>query len=56
MKINCDLSHTFLEVDTALYQPQLDEIHQRLHNGQTPNTKWVTYPEDIITGIGPVHY
>ena len=47
MKINCDLSHTFLEVDTALYQPQLDEIHQRLHDGQTPNTKWVTYPEDI---------
>ena len=47
MKINCDLSHTFLEADLGAYQPQLDEIHQRLHQGQTPNTSWVTYPEDI---------
>lgn len=47
MKINCDLTHIFMEMDTASYQQQIDQIHQKLHCGTTPNTNWVTYPSDI---------
>ena len=47
MKIHCDLSHAFLTADMAAYQPTLADIHQKLHAGETPNTHWVTYPEDI---------
>ena len=51
MKINCDLSHLYMEIKTKEYQPALDAIHQKLHCGCVANTKWVTYPTDIAPEV-----
>lgn len=51
MKINCDLSHLYMEIKTKEYQPALDAIHQKLHCGGEANTKWVTYPTDVASEV-----